>query len=149
MKTDSPQALDRFISGLVKIAKPGSLLSRYQLGFGLVYRQFKKLKARIKTVNLPVSGFREDLHAHGQGGEMFRHLYWHMGCSLMGWLGGAISWATHRMDVKQMESGRAESTSEVLDNLAGRACGRALRSYLKGKLNETQLRDELRRILSS
>lgn len=141
-------SLDRFIDALFRITAPPSLLTRYRVGFGLLARKFQHLRRRIKSRHLPTSGFREDLFKDGQEGQMYRHLYFHLACYLLGPLGWLLSWFIGLTDIKQAASGRKESATEVRDNLAGRDCGRILLTYLKGRVDEKTARKQLRRVLS-
>ncbi|GHC54453.1 hypothetical protein [Roseibacillus persicicus] len=140
-------SLDRFINVVVKLAQPGSIVARYRLGVGLLYRKFQHIKKRIKSRHLPTDGFRDDLWKDGQEGQMYRHLYFHMACYLMGPLGWLLSWFIGLTDIKQASSGRLESASEVRDNIAGRECGRILTAYMMRRIDERTARAQLRRVL--
>lgn len=137
-------SLDRFINTLLKLAKPGSFIRRYRLGIGLLYRKYQHIRHRIQSKHLPTTGFRKDLFKNGQEGEMYRHLYFHLACYQLGPLGHLFSWFIGLTDIKQAASGRKESETEVRDNLAGRQCGRILKAYLKGKIDEETARAQLR-----
>lgn len=140
-------SLDRFINILIKLSKPGSPLQRYRLGIGLLLRKYQHIRRRIKSRHLPTKDFREDLFKNGQEGQMYRHLYFHLSCYLLGPLGRLLSWFIGLTDIKQAASGRQESETEVRDNEAGRQCGRILSAYFKGQIDEetacAQLRSEL------
>jgi hypothetical protein len=141
-------SLDRFIDALFRIAKPRAFLSRYRLGIGLLARKFQHIRRRIKSRHLPTTGFRDDLVKDGQEGQMYRHLYFHLACYLLGPLGWLFSWFIGLTDIKQAASGRKESETEVRDNIAGRECGRVLTAYYKGRIDEETARRQVRRILS-
>jgi hypothetical protein len=140
-------ALDRFIAGLFIISKPGNLFTRYRLGLGLIARQMHRMRKTIPCRNLPTSGFHHDLWQHGQKGQMYRHLYFHLGCVLLGPAGHLLSRAMDWLDRRQQKSGRLESATEVRDNIAGRECGRILKTYLRGKSDQATARRQLRRLL--
>lgn len=141
-------SLDRFINVLLCLAKPGSIIARYRLGVGLLYRKFQHIRKRIKSRHLPTTGFHEDLVKGGQEGQMYRHLYFHLACHLLGPLGWLFSWFIGLTDIKQAASGRKESETEVRDNIAGRECGRILTAYMKERIDERTARAQLRRTLS-
>ncbi len=140
-------SLDHFIDGIIRLTSNRSFPARYRLGLGILLRKFHKIRNRIKSDHLPTVGFREGLSKNGQGGEMYRHLYFHLACYLLGPLGWLLSWLAGLTDLKQAATGRAESETEVRDNLAGRECGRVLTSFMKGHLDEDSARRKLREIL--
>ena len=140
-------SVDRFINAILCLAPIGSFVARYRLGLGLLYRQFKKIRKRAKTRHLPTSGFRDALVKGGQQGQVYRHLYVHMACYLLGPLGWFLSWLVGLIDIKQAASGRKESEAEVLDNIAGRDCGRILTLLIKGRIDKKTARNQLRRVL--
>lgn len=140
--------LDRFIRNILILVPQGSLIDRYRFGVGMLSRQAKRLKARTKAHKLPTKGFRKDLSANGQDGEMYRHLYFHLAFYLLGppgWLG---SWAIGMIDILQAKKGRTESQTEVRDNIAGRECGRILQAYSKKKLPRAEAEERLRALLA-
>ena len=141
-------SLDRFINVVVSLAKPGSIISRYQLGIGLLYHQYQKIRKRVNTRQLPTTGFRNDLVKDGQDGQMYRHLYFHIACYLMGPPGWLLSWFIGLTDIKQAASGRKESETEVRDNIAGRECGKILSLHMKERIDEKTARNQLRRVLA-
>lgn len=140
-------SLDRFIEALMRLAQTRTFIGRYRLGAGLLYRKFTQIQRRIQSDHLPTHGFREDLVKHGQAGEMYRHLYFHMACYLMGPPGWLFSWFIGLTDIKQAASGRQESETEVRDNLAGRECGRLITAYMKRQIDEQTTRKKLRELL--
>ena len=140
-------ALDRFINIIVHIAKPGSIIARYRLGIGILYRKIQQMRKRIKSRHLPTSGFRNDLVKDGQQGQMYRHLYFHLACYLMGPPGWLVSWFIGLTDIKQAATGRKESQTEIRDNIAGRESGRILTLYMKRRIDEKTARNQLRRVL--
>lgn len=141
-------SLDRFIDALMRLSQPSSIVARYRLGIGLLIRKFQHIRKRIKSRHLPTTGFNEELVKNGQEGQMYRHLYFHLACYLLGPLGWLFSWLIGLTDIKQAASGRKESETEVRDNIAGRECGRILATYFKGRIDEKTARNQLRRVLS-
>jgi hypothetical protein len=81
---------------------------------------------REETRKLPVDGIKEELVAHGQAGQVYRHLYFHIGCRFLGWPGTLASWLMHQVDMRQVATGRMESAIEIKDNLAAFACSEVL-----------------------
>lgn len=140
-------SLDRFVRVLLTLAEPDSFAKRYRLGVGLLYRKFQHIKKRIKSRHLPTTGFKNDLVKDGQEGQMYRHLYFHLACYLLGPLGWLLSWFIGLTDLKQAASGRKESETEVRDNVAGRECGRIITLYMKGKIDKKRAQNQLHRVL--
>ena len=62
---------------------------------GRVYQGYFSGDAAQK---LPVDGIKEELVTHGQGGQFYRHLYFHIGCRFLGWPGMLASWFMHQED---------------------------------------------------
>lgn len=141
-------SLDRFVSSILKVSQPGSMLKRYRIGIGILYRKYQHIRKRIQSAHLPTTGFHEDLVKDGQNGEMYRHLYFHLACYLLGPMGWVLSWAIGLLDIKQASKGRKESQTEVRDNIAGRECGRILTLYMKGRIDEKTARNQLHRVLA-
>lgn len=140
-------SLDRFINVLMQLSQSRNLMGRFRLGIGLLHRKFQHIRKRIKSRHLPTTGFHKDLVKDGQDGQMYRHLYFHLACYLMGPLGWLFSWFIGLTDIKQAASGRKESETEVRDNIAGRECGKILTLYMKGRIDEKTARKQLRRVL--
>jgi len=124
------------------------MIPRSRFAIGMLVRQVKKLKARTKAHKLPTRGFRKDLVANEQNGEMYRHLYFHLAFYLLGPLGWLGSWAIGMLDVRQASKGRAESQTEVRDNVAGRECGRILLAFSKNKISRAEAEKKLRTLLA-
>ena len=139
--------LDRTIAFLMRTVPQGSLWERYSYAVGMIVQQVRKVKAGIPARKLPTRGFRLELHANGQDGEMYRHLYVHIAAYLLGPMGWLFSWGIGLLDIRQRKQGRAESEAEVAGNVAGRECGRILTLFTKGKLDERTARSQLRRVL--
>ena len=141
-------SLDRFINTILKLAEPGSIVKRYRLGIGLLSRIFQNTRKRIRSRHLPTVGFREDLVKYGQEGQMYRHIYFHLACYLLGPMGWLVSRFIGWIDIRQAANGRKESETEVRNNVAGRKCGRILTFYMKGKVDENTARKQLKRVLA-
>ena len=139
--------VDRFIAFFLTALAPSTRWQRYHFGIGLLSRTVRKVKMRIQTRGLPTGGFKKELWSHQQNGEMYRHLYFHLACMLFPG-GSLISWAAALTDKRQVSKGRKESETEVLDNLAGRACGRILRKFHLKKISHDVCRSKMLKILS-
>ena len=140
-------SLDRFTNTLIQLARPGSIFQRYRLGIGVLCRKIQHMRKRIKSRHLPTTGFKDELIKNGQEGQMYRHLYFHLACYLLGPLGWLASWFIGLTDLKQARSGRKESETEVRDNIAGRECGKILTLYMKSRIDEQTTRNQLHRVL--
>ena len=90
-------------------------------------------------------GFKENLVNNGQQGQMYRHLYFHLACYLLGPIGWLVSWFIGLIDIRQAAKGRKESETEVRNNVAGRECGRILTFYMKGTVDENTARKQLKK----
>lgn len=97
---------------------------------------------------LPVDGIKEGLVAHGQAGQFYRHLYFHIGCRFLGWPGMLASWFTHQVDVGQAATGRMESAVEVRDNVAAFACAEVLLDRSRRRISRREAAERLREILA-
>ena len=100
------------------------------------------------TRELPVDGIKEELVAHGQGGQFYRHLYFHIGCRFLGWLGMLASWFMHQVDVRQAAAGRMESTVEIRDNVAAFACVEVLLDRSRRRISRREAAARFREILA-
>src|SRR5262249_43815907 len=114
-------ACDRLVQRLVSYGEPEGVCSRLGVGVFLVRRG--SLSGE-ETRELPVDGIKKELVAHGQAGQLYRHLYFHIGCRFLGWPGKLASWLMHQVDVRQAATGRMESAVEIKDNLAAFACSK-------------------------
>ena len=141
-------SLDRFINTMLKLAESGSIVKRYRLGIGLLSRIFQNTRKGMRSRHLPTVGFKKDLVKNGQEGQMYRHLYFHLACYLLGPMGRLVSRYIGWIDIRQAAKGRKESETEVRNNVAGRECGRILTLYMKGKVDETTARKQLTRVLA-
>jgi hypothetical protein len=86
--------------------------------------------------------------AHGQAGQFYRHLYFHIGCRFLGWPGRLASWLMHQVDVKQAATGRMESAVEIKDNMAAFACAKVLLDRSRRMLSRGEAAERLREILA-
>jgi hypothetical protein len=100
------------------------------------------------TRDLPVNGIKEGLVAHGQGGQFYRHLDFHIGCRFLGWPGMFASWFMNLVDVMQAATGRVESAVEASDNVAALACAEVLLDRSRRKISRREAANRLREILA-
>ena len=87
--------------------------------------------------------------AHGQAGQFYRHLYFHIGCRFLGWPGRLASSFMHRVDVKQAATGRMESVVEIRDNVAAFACAEVLMDRSRRRISRREAAERLREILAA
>jgi len=80
-------ACDRLVGRLVSYGEPEGVCSRLGMGMFLLRRVYEGYLSGEATRDLPVDGIKEGLVAHGQAGQFYRHLYFHIGCRLLGWPG--------------------------------------------------------------
>jgi hypothetical protein len=114
----------------------------------LLSRAYQGFLAGKATRKIPVDGIKEELVAHGQSGQFYRHLYFHIGCRFLGWPGILASWFMHQLDVKQAAAGRMESAVEARDNIAALACAEVLLDRSRRKLSRREAAVRLREILA-
>ena len=100
------------------------------------------------TRELPVYGIKKQLVAHGQKGQFYRHLYFHIGCRFLGWPGTVASWFMHQLDVRQAAAGRRESAAEARGNLAALACAEVLLDRSRRRISRRDTEKRLREILA-
>jgi RHS repeat-associated protein len=92
-------------------------------------------------IQLATDGFRPELVANNQGGDVYRHVYGHAGGVLdqLG-IGAAMAGIAEWKDRRQLskDPGRLETLAELAGNEAGREVGRALESLYgdEGHLGE-------------
>ncbi len=102
-------ASDRLVGRLVSYGEPEGVFGRLGMGMFLLRRVYEGYLSRgAATRELPVDGIKEGLVAHGQAGQLYRHLYFHIGCRFLGWPGMLASWFMHQVDVRQAAAGRIE-----------------------------------------
>jgi len=111
-----------------------------------VYRGYLSGKA---TRQLPVDGIKRELVAHGQGGQFYRHLNFHIGCRFLGWPGRLASWLMHQVDLRQAAMGRKESIVEVRDNLAAFTSAKVLLDRSRRRISRGEAAERLREILAA
>jgi hypothetical protein len=97
---------------------------------------------------LPIDGIKKVLVAHGQAGQFYRHLYFHIGCRFLGWPGMLASWFMHQVDVRQAAMGRMESVAEISDNVAAFACAEVLLDRSRRQISRREAAERLREILA-
>jgi hypothetical protein len=100
------------------------------------------------TRELPVDGIKEGLVAHGQAGQFYRHLYFHIGCRFLGWPGMLASWFMHQVDIRQAAMGRMESAVEIRGNVAAFACVEVLLDRSRRDISRREAGKRLREILA-
>jgi hypothetical protein len=141
-------ACDRLIWRLVSY-EPEGVCSRLGIGMFLLRRVYEGHLSEEATRELPVDGIKEELVAHGQAGQLYRHLYFHIGCQFLGWPGMLASWLMHQIDVRQAATGRMESAVEVQDNIAAFACAEVLLERSRRVISRGEAAERLREILSN
>ena len=94
-------ACDRLVGRLVSYGEPEGVRGRLGMGMFLLRRVYEWYLSGEATRELPVDGIKEGLVAHGQAGQFYRHLYFHIGCRFLGWPGLLASWFMHQWDVRQ------------------------------------------------
>jgi hypothetical protein len=114
-------ACDRLVGRLVSHGEPEGVWSRLGMGLFLLRQAYEESLSGEATRGLPIDGIKEELVAHGQAGQFYRHLYFHIGCRFLGWPGTFASWFMHQVDVRQASTGRMESAVELKDNEAALA----------------------------
>ena len=139
-------ACDRLVGRLVSYAEPEGICSRLGMGLFLVRQAYLSGEA---TRELPVDGIKKGLVAHGQAGQFYRHLYFHIGCRFLGWPGMLASWLMHQVDVRQAATGRMESAVEVKDNMAAFACAEVLLDRSRRRISRRETAERLREILAA
>src|SRR6185503_10941934 len=141
-------ACDRLVGRLVSYGEPEGVCSRLGMGMFLLRRVYEGYLSGEGTRDLPVDGIKEGLVAHGQAGQFYRHLYFHIGCRFLGWPGRLASWLMHQVDVKQAATGRMESAVEIKDNMAAFACAKVLLDRSRRMLSRREAAERLREILA-
>lgn len=141
-------ACDQLVRRLVSFGEPKGAFNRVRVGLHLLNQVYERHLSGEATRNLPVDGIKDSLVAHGQAGQLYRHLYFHIGCRFLGWPGRLASWFMHQVDMKQALAGRTESAVEVEDNLAAFACADILVNRSRRRLSRREAAKQLREILS-
>jgi hypothetical protein len=142
-------ACDRLVRRLVSYGEPEGVCGRLRIGLFLLRHVYRGYLSGKATRQLPVDGIKKELVAHGQGGQFYRHLNFHLGCRFLGWPGMLASWLMHQVDVRQAAMGRRESTVEVRDNLAAVACAAVLLDRSRRRISRGETAQRLREILAA
>ena len=141
-------ACDRLVGRLVRYGEREGACSRLKLGVSFLRRAYDASLPGSSARQLPVDGIRKSLVAHGQAGQFYRHLQFHIGCRFLGWPGMLASWLMHRVDVRQAARGRMESAVEVRGNEAAFACAEVLLDWLRRRISRVEAAERLRDILT-
>ena len=141
-------ACDRLVGRLVSYGEPEGVCSRLGMGMFLLRRVYEGYLSGEASRELPVDGIKEGLVAHGQAGQFYRHLYFHIGCRFLGWPGMLASWFMHQVDVRQAATGRMESAVEIRDNVAAFACAEVLLDRSRRRISRREAAERLREILA-
>jgi hypothetical protein len=140
-------ASDRLVGRLLSYGEPEGVFGRLGVAMFLLRRVHEGYVLREAARELPVDGIKEELVGHGQAGQLYRHLYFHIGCRFLGWPGMLASWFMHQVDVRQAATGRMESAVEVRDNVAAFACGEVLLDRSRRRISRREAAERLRKIL--
>jgi hypothetical protein len=140
-------ACDRLVGRLVSYSEPEGICSRLGMGVFLLRRSYEALSSEA-TRDLPINGIKEVLVAHGQGGQLYRHLDFHIGCRFLGWPGMLASWFMNLVDAMQAATGRVESVVEARDNVAALACAEVLLDRSRRRISRREAAERLREILA-
>ena len=104
--------------------EPKGVCGRLGMGMYLLGRVYEGYLSGKAARELPVDGIKEELVAHGQAGQFYRHLYFLIGCRFLGWLGMLASWFMHQVDVRQVAAGRIGINGRDQGQCGGvRVCG--------------------------
>jgi len=141
-------AFDRLVGRLVSYGEPQEVCDRLGIGMFLLRRVFEGYLSGKATRGLPVDGIKEELVAHGQAGQFYRHLHFHIGCRFLGWPGMLASWFMKQVDVRQAATGRMESAVEVRDNVAACTCAEVLLDRSRRRISRREAAERLREILA-
>jgi hypothetical protein len=141
-------ACQRLVGRLVRYGEPEGVCSRLGTGMLLLRRAHEASLSGEATRELSVDGIKKQLVAHGQEGQFYRHLNFHIGCRFLGWPGMLASWFMHQLDVRQAAAGRRESAAEVSGNLAALACADVLLDRSQRRISRRDTEQRLREILA-
>ena len=141
-------ACDRLVGRLVSYGEPEGVCGRLGLGLFLLRRAYQGFLSGESTRELPVDGIKKSLVAHGQAGQLYRHLHFHIGCQFLGWPGMLASWLMHQADVRQAAAGRMESSVEVKGNEAAFVCAEVLLDRSHRRISRRETAALLRGILA-
>ena len=143
-----PNACQRLVTRLINYAEPKGTWCRLRTGVSLLWLAHKDSWPGSGARDLPVDGIKRDLVAHGQAGQFYRHLYFHIGCRFLGWPGMLASGFMHRRDIEEAAAGRRESIAEVRGNLAASECAEVLLDLSQKRISRRDAEDRLRQILA-
>lgn len=141
-------ACERLVRRLATYGEPEGVCIRLRTGMFLMRRAYEGSLSGKATRELPVDGIKKQLVAHGQEGQFYRHLYFHIGCRFLGWPGMLASWFAHQLDVRQAAAGRRESAAEARGNLAALACAEVLLDRSRRRISRRDTENRLREILA-
>lgn len=141
-------ACERLVRRLVSYGEPEGVFNRLGVGLLLLRRVYRGYFSGQVARKLPVDGIKEGLVANGQEGQFYRHLYFHIGCRLLGWPGMLASWFMHQVDVRQAAMGRMESAVEIRGNVAAFACVEVLLNRSRRRISRREAAERLREILA-
>ena len=118
-------------------------LNRYTLGTWMVTKAIRNpYKKNFPGGPNDTHGFKRELVAYGQQGDVYRHVLFHAGIILSP-LPNQISAEANAYDQWQVEEGRKESIAELAGNRAGQAVGNYMLQTFKGDLSLKQLEENL------
>jgi hypothetical protein len=141
-------ACDRLVGRLLYYGKPRPIWGRWTMGMLLLGRAYEGFLSGKASRRLPVDGIKDSLVAHGQSGQFYRHLHFHVGCRFLGWPGILASRLMHQVDVLQAARGRLESVVEARGNIAAFACADVLLDGSRRMLSRRETAAKLRQILA-
>ena len=148
MTASERTACDRLVARLVSYGEPRGFCGRWRVGLMLLQKTYGGYRRGEETRDLPVDGIRRELVEHGQQGQFYGHLSFHIGAHLLGWPGRLGSWFMNQVDEKQAATGRMESTVEVRDNVAAWACAEVLIDRSRRRMTRREAAKCLRGILA-
>ena len=143
-----PTACESLVRRLLNYGERKGFCSRLGTGMLLLRRAYEGSLSGEVTRELPVDGIKKQLVAHGQEGQLYRHLYFHIGCRFLGWPGMLASWLMRQHDIRQAASGRKESAAEVRGNLAALACAEVLLDRSQRRISRQDTKERLLEILA-
>jgi hypothetical protein len=146
---DERTACDRLVARLVRQGEPTGFCGRLRLGLSLLRQAYEGTLSGKAARRRPVDGIKKSLVAHGQAGQFYRHLQFHIGCRFLGWPGRLASWFMHRVDRRQAAKGRMESAVEVKGNEAAFACADVLMDRSRRRISRAEAAARLRDILGA
>ena len=141
-------ACDQLVGELLYYGEAHRFFTRWALGLSLLRRAFEGALLGKASRKLPVDGIKDSLVGHGQAGQFYRHLYFHVGCRFLGWPGLLASRFMHQVDLLQAAAGRMESVVEARGNLAAFDCAEVLLARIRRQISRREAAAELREILA-